>query len=160
MAEAVRGMIILSGIAVGAVVAAIGALVNYALAVRRENQRWDREDKRQLDRWDREDHLRREEWNHEQEFRDYQERRTAYAEFVASVDRLFAGDHSAEALQDYRRCDAVVRLIAPAKVETATDRLGFVARKTRVGNAEFGGALQEFFKAAREDLGKPSEPWA
>lgn len=153
-------MVIVSGIVIGAVVAAVGALVNYALTLRREQQRWDREDQRQQERWDREDRLRQEAWNHEHEFRDYQERRTTYSEFVASVDRLFAGDHSSEAFQGYRKCDAAVRLIAPPEVGSAAHRLGYVARGSRVGNAEYGGALQAFVAATREDLGKDPEPWA
>ena len=147
------------GILIGAVVAAVGALVNYLLGVRRDRQRWDREDERQRDRWNREDQQRREEWDHEHDFRDYEERRSAYSEFMASTDRLFAGDHSEEAFQENRQRDAVVRLIAPAEVEKAADKLGYIARGSMVGNAEYRGALQEFIKAAREDLGKPPPPW-
>jgi predicted acylesterase/phospholipase RssA len=158
-------MAIISGIVIGAVVAAVGALVNYVLAVRREQQRWDREDQRQQERWDREDRLRQEAWDHEHEFRDYQERRTTYSEFVASVDRLFAGGPNSEetlqeAFQEYRKCDAAVRLSAPPEILAAADRLGYVARGSRVGNAEYGGALQAFIKATRKDLGKEPEPWA
>jgi predicted acylesterase/phospholipase RssA len=150
---------VVTGILIGAVVAAVGALVNYLLGVRRDRQRWDREDERQRDRWNREDQQRREEWDHEHDFRDYEERRSAYSEFMASTDRLFAGDHSEEAFQEYRQHDAVVRLIAPAEVEKAADKLGYIACGSTVGNAEYRGALQEFIKAAREDLGKPPPLW-
>ena len=150
---------VVTGILIGAVVAAVGALVNYLLGLRRDRQRWDREDERQRERWNREDQQRREEWDHEHDFRDYAERRSAYSEFVASTDRLFAGDHSEEAFREYRQCDAVVRLVAPAEVEKAADQLGYTARKSMVGNAEYRGALQRFLKAAREDLGKPPPPW-
>jgi hypothetical protein len=44
-------------------------------------------------------------------------------------------------------------------VEKAADKLGRTARKSMVGNAEYLGALQEFIKAARGDLGKPPLPW-
>jgi ribosomal protein L15E len=71
---------------------------------------------------------------------------------------LFAGDHSEEAFQEYRQREAVVRLIAPAEVEKAADKLGYIARKSRVGNTEYRGVLQVFLKAAREDLGKPPPP--
>ena len=77
---------VVTGILIGAVVAAVGALVNYLLGLRRDRQRWDREDERQRERWNREDQQRREEWDHEHEFRDYVERRSAYSEFVASTD--------------------------------------------------------------------------
>ena len=150
---------VVTGIVIGAVVAAVGALVNYLLGVRRDRQRWDREDERQRDRWNREDQQRREEWDHEHDFRDYEERRSAYSEFMASTDRLFAGDHSEEAFREYRQRDAVVRLIAPAEVEKAADKLVYIARGRGVGNAEYRGALQEFIKAAREDLRKTPPPW-
>jgi len=150
---------VVTGILIGAVVAAVGALVNYLLGLRRDRQRWDREDERQRERWNRENQQRREEWDHEHEFRDYEERRSAYSELAASTDRLFAGDHSEEAFQEYRQREAVVRLIAPAEVEKAADKLGYIARKSSVGNTEYRGVLQVFLKAAREDLGKPPPPW-
>src|ERR671933_757003 len=78
------------GILIGAVVAAVGALVNYLLGLRRDRQRWNREDQQ-----------RREGWDHEHEFRDYKERRIAYSELMASTDRLFAGDHSEVAAELY-----------------------------------------------------------
>jgi hypothetical protein len=122
---------VVTGILIGAVVAAVGALVNYLLGVQRDRQRWDREDERQRDRWNREDQQRREEWDHEHDFRDYEERRSAYSEFMASTDRLFAGDHSEEAFQEYRQRAAVVRLIAPAEVEKAADKLGTLPVEAR-----------------------------
>ena len=88
-------------ILIGAVVAVVGALVNYLLGLRRDRQRWNREDERQRERWNREDQQRREEWDHEHEFRDYKERRSAYSELMASTDRLFAGDHSEVAAELY-----------------------------------------------------------
>ena len=112
---------VVTGILIGAVVAAVGALVNYLLGLRRDRQRWDREDERQRKRWSREDQQRREDWDYEHEFRDYEERRSAFSEFVASTDRLFTGDHSEEVFRDYRQRDAVVCLIAPAEVEKAMD---------------------------------------
>ena len=151
---------VVTGILIGTVVAAVGALVNYLLGLRRDRQRWDYEDERQRERWNREDQQRREEWDYEHEFRDYVERRSAYMEFVASTDRLFAGDHSEEAFREYRQREAVVRLLAPAEVEKAADKLGYTARESSVGNAEYRGVLQVFLKAAREDLGKPPPPWA
>ena len=89
------------GILIGAVVATVGALVNYLLGLRRDRQRWNREGERQRERWNREDQQRREEWDHEHEFRDYKERRSAYSELMASTDRLFAGDHSEVAAELY-----------------------------------------------------------
>ena len=53
-----------------------------------------------------------------------------------------------------------MRLLAPAEVEKAADKLGYTARESSVGNAEYRGVLQVFLKAAREDLGKPPLPWA
>ena len=73
---------------------------------------------------------------------------------------MFAGDHSEEAFREYRQREAVVRLLAPAEVEKAADKLGYTARESSVGNAENREVLQVFLKAAREDLGKPPPPWA
>ena len=151
---------VVTGILIGAVVAAVGALVNYLLGLRRDRQRWNREDERQLERWYREDQQRQETWVRENEYRDYQERRAAYIEFVAICDRIFAGNHNNEeayayAVNEYHKCEAALRLIAPPVVWRKAYHLAYVSRGRRTGMAEYNGARAELFMAAREDLGKP-----
>jgi hypothetical protein len=146
MTTAIIGLI---GVVLGA---AISSALTYFLQKAADDRRWEREAEQ-----------RRLEWHRENEYRDYHERRQAYSEFMASTDRLFAGDGSLEAFKQYRVCEAAVRLIATAEVEKAADVLGYRARGAAsgapVGNAEYGGALQDFLRAAREDLGKPPPPW-
>ncbi len=127
----------------GLVGVVIGSLLNYLLQRSQDLRGFKRED----------------------EYRDYHERRQAYAEFVASTDLLFSGeDRSSAAWQEYRRCDGIVRIIAPEAVERAADKVGYVARGSASGsargvsNAEYGAAKTGFFKAVREDLGKPALP--
>ena len=137
MTAAIFGLV---GVVIGAM---LSALLNYLLQRSQDLRRFKRED----------------------EYRDYHERRQAYAEFIASTDLLFSGeDRSSAAWQEYRRCDGIIRIISPQAVEIAADRVGYAARgaasgsASGVSNAEYGAAKTGFFKAVREDLGKPAPP--
>lgn len=161
------GMQIISGILIGAVVAAVGAYVNYRLGFVRDEVRWKREDDTRHTNWSREDEQRQQAWAREDRFRDYQERRLAYRTFARFADLMFSGEDRErwETLQSrtlydaYRESVNDVRLAAPPQVWEAADRLDHLAlsRGNRVSNADYGVRKNAFMKAAREDLDKPPE---
>ena len=128
-------------------------------------------------RWHREDRVRRQQEKREDEFRDYQERKAAYAEYLAVADNIVMSGATEERMLRHERLGSDLLFVAPVRVierSVEVDRgvraygRTFLAAK-RAGKSEaeaaalaleasrehdFANAKNRYIGAAREDLGK------
>lgn len=101
---------------------------------------------------------------HEDRHRDHDQRREAYLRFLSACDRVHEGERGKDIFIELKRSAQNTKLVSPSKrVIEAAEKLFLLLAWDTVNDSNlpmkdmnrYDKNLEEFYAAAREDLGKP-----